>query len=132
MIQHLFFECHYARFLWQVVYLVFGFKPPTSSLHLFHSWSKLGDNKQNYLLLTRAASLCCAIWLTRNDFVLTMVTQEHFSRFYSGGRTDFGSRFNGARMITKIKFTKNYFKCHAFFVSFFASNGWSFVYRLGL
>jgi hypothetical protein len=31
--------------LWQAVYLVFRFKPPTSSFHLFHGWSKLGGNK---------------------------------------------------------------------------------------
>jgi hypothetical protein len=68
-IQHLFFKFHYSRFLWQSVYLVFDFKPQRNSLHLFDSWSKLGGNKQNYLLLIRAASLCYAIWLTRNDSV---------------------------------------------------------------
>ena len=36
--EYLFFECRYVHFLWQA-----------SSLHLFHSWSKMGGNKHNYL-----------------------------------------------------------------------------------
>lgn len=30
--------------LWQAIYLVFHFKPPTGNFHLFHGWSKLGGN----------------------------------------------------------------------------------------
>ena len=45
-IQHLFFDCHYARFLWRAVHLVFGITHPTSVSHLFGGWSKLGRPKQ--------------------------------------------------------------------------------------
>jgi len=34
-IKHLFFDCHYARFLWRAVHWVFGITPPTSVSHLF-------------------------------------------------------------------------------------------------
>jgi hypothetical protein len=37
-IQHLFFECHYAKALWQAVCYVLGIKPPKSTNNLFNSW----------------------------------------------------------------------------------------------
>jgi hypothetical protein len=37
-IQHLFFECHYAKALWQAVCYVLGIKLPKSTNNLFNSW----------------------------------------------------------------------------------------------
>jgi hypothetical protein len=36
---------------------------------LFNNWTKGGGNKHNLLLLTVAAALCWAIWITRNEVV---------------------------------------------------------------
>ena len=41
-IHHLFFECHYAKFLWHAIHIVLGITPPESTEHLFNSWSKQG------------------------------------------------------------------------------------------
>jgi len=36
-IQHLLFECHYAKFLWRAVNIVFGISPPQSNIDLFNA-----------------------------------------------------------------------------------------------
>jgi len=36
---------------------------------LFDIWSKMGTSKHNTLLLSAAAALCWAIWITRNEVV---------------------------------------------------------------
>ena len=60
-IQHLFFDCHYARFLWRAVHWEFGIAPPTCVSHLFGGWSKLGHRKHNLLVLSGTSALCWAI-----------------------------------------------------------------------
>ena len=37
-IQHLFFECHYAKFLWRALQITFGIHSPTSINDMFTSW----------------------------------------------------------------------------------------------
>ena len=39
-VQHLFFDCHIARFLWNVLFIILNFQPPKDIVHLFGSWSK--------------------------------------------------------------------------------------------
>ena len=68
-IQHLFFDCFYAKFLWRAVHLMFGISPPQSIDDLFNRWSKMGGNKHNSLLLTAASALGWAVWITRNEVV---------------------------------------------------------------
>jgi hypothetical protein len=68
-IQHLFFDCYYAKFLWRSIHLLFGIPPPLSINDLFENWSKLGSKKVNSLLLTAASALLWTIWLTRNEIV---------------------------------------------------------------
>ena len=68
-IQHLFVECHYAKFLWRAIHLVLGIPPLVNIELLFNNWSKQGGHKHNILLLTGAATICWLIWLTRNDTV---------------------------------------------------------------
>jgi hypothetical protein len=37
-IQHLFFDCLYARFLWGLVQITFNILPPQNIQHLFDTW----------------------------------------------------------------------------------------------
>ena len=60
-IQHLFVECHYAKFLWRAIHFVFGIPPPLNIEHLFNTWSKQGGQKHNILLLTGATAICWSI-----------------------------------------------------------------------
>jgi hypothetical protein len=45
---------------------------------LFLVWSKNGYKKYNLLLLTAAAALCWAIWLTRNEVVFDKCRSKTF------------------------------------------------------
>jgi len=48
-IQHLFFDCHVAKFVWNAVFFTFGLQPPSSVSHLLGSWLRgliLKDKKR--------------------------------------------------------------------------------------
>ena len=68
-IKHLFFECHYATFIWRAVQFSFGLSPHTSCCHIASSWLQGLDNKRKSLIWTGVAAICWAIWLSRNDIV---------------------------------------------------------------
>ena len=82
-IQHLFFECHYARFLWHSLHIVFGISPRNIN-HLFNDWAKLGGHRYNLKLLTSATTIWWAIWLTSNDSVFNNCYPKTFYGFFSG------------------------------------------------
>jgi hypothetical protein len=44
-INHLFFDCVYAKFLWRAIHILFGLTPPTDMSDLFLVWSKIGHKK---------------------------------------------------------------------------------------
>jgi hypothetical protein len=68
-IKHLFFECHFARTMWNLVQVATKLYPPCSISNLFNSWLR-GINKDlKQLVLLRAPSVCWAIWCYRNDIV---------------------------------------------------------------
>ena len=77
-IQHLFVECHYAKFLCRAVHFVLGVPTPVNVEHLFNNWSKQGGQKQNIMLLTGAIAICWSIQLTRNDTVFNNCTPKLF------------------------------------------------------
>ena len=68
-IQHLFFSCAHAKFLWRAVHVVFGLSQPSSVDDLFNRWCKVGDSKHNLLLQTAASAICWTIWISRNEVV---------------------------------------------------------------
>jgi hypothetical protein len=98
-IQH-FFSCSYAKFLWRAVYLLFGISPPQSTEELFNSWSKMGGNKQNLLLLTAASALLSAVWLTRNEVVFDRCRPKSFLQILFREPTGSGNGRNCSGMTT--------------------------------
>jgi hypothetical protein len=44
-IQHLFFECHIAKFIWTAVHIAFNIPRLVSVLHLFSDWACTGGLK---------------------------------------------------------------------------------------
>ena len=82
-----------CNFLWRGVFVLFGIKPLRNTNHLFNNQLKLGGCKHNYLsLMTRAATIFSAIWITRNDVVFHKRQPKNFYRFHLGRHTsyDFG------------------------------------------
>jgi len=68
-IKHLFFDCHFAKFLWRVVQYTFGLVPPTSVAQLYNDWLLRFDCKSKTQLVCGVSALCWALWLSRNDIV---------------------------------------------------------------
>jgi hypothetical protein len=68
-IQHLFFDCHFARFLWQVVQVSLNIGTPTSVEHLFSDCANGVGNRFKKIILVGAAALCWALWTSRNNMV---------------------------------------------------------------
>ena len=77
-IQHLFFYCTYAKFLWRSVHILFGIASPVDMVYLFDIWSKMGTSKHNTLLLSTASALCWAMWITRNKVVFDKCRPKTF------------------------------------------------------
>jgi len=68
-IQHLFFDCHVAKFAWNAVFFYFGIQTPTSVTHLLGSWLRGLPLKLRKQILVGVVALCWALWLCRNDAV---------------------------------------------------------------
>ncbi|WVZ88220.1 hypothetical protein U9M48_034764 [Paspalum notatum var. saurae] len=81
-IQHLFFGCHLAKFIWRIVFMTFGFIPPCNTAHLFNLWSCQGVENINHFF--GRSSLIWAIWLQRNDCVFDRKQPKSFCRYSSG------------------------------------------------
>jgi hypothetical protein len=60
-IQHLFFDCLYARFMWGLVHIIFGIQPPLNTNHLFGTWSNSLGRSFKRQLLVAASAFCWAI-----------------------------------------------------------------------
>ena len=77
-IQHLFIDCHFARFIWNTVHITFGIHPPSSISDMFGSWLHgIGAKLKNQILLG-AVALCWAMWLNRNDVVFNNAKTNTF------------------------------------------------------
>jgi hypothetical protein len=55
--------------LWRSIHMLFGIVVPVNMTDLYQHWSKLETKKYDLLLLTAAATLLWAIWITRNEVV---------------------------------------------------------------
>jgi hypothetical protein len=72
-IQHLFFDCPYARFVWQVIQVSFNITPPINIHHMFTWWMQGVEKKLRYKILVGSCTLCWALWLSRNDVIFDKV-----------------------------------------------------------
>lgn len=77
-IQHLFLQCKNARFIWGLVEICFGLKPPQNTMHMFSSWLNGIGGRLKQLLLVGASAICWAIWLSRNDVVFDKSPMKTF------------------------------------------------------
>ncbi|CAN6182020.1 unnamed protein product [Urochloa humidicola] len=68
-IQHLFFDCHLAKFIWRIVQVCFNLSPPTSVDYMFNGWLSGINRKLKSQILAGASAMCWAIWISRNDVV---------------------------------------------------------------
>ena len=77
-INHLFFDCHFAKTVWRIVHMTFGLSPPKNIPNLFGNWLK-GIPKND--LRNIRVGLCAVlrtIWNIRNDHVFNKQTSTSF------------------------------------------------------
>jgi hypothetical protein len=68
-IQHLFFDCHILKFIWRAVHIDFNIDVPISMMHMFNDRANGRGHRMRKCLLIGVASLCWAMWTSRNDIV---------------------------------------------------------------
>jgi hypothetical protein len=68
-IQHVFFDCHFAKFLWRVVQVSFNIAVPMSIVNIFDGWVAGLGSQYKSLVLVRATALCWALLTSRIDIV---------------------------------------------------------------
>jgi hypothetical protein len=68
-IQHLFFECVLAKYIWRVIHLVIGLPPPNNSRHMIGGWVYGMNPKDRQIFLIGIGAMLWVIWLSRNDIV---------------------------------------------------------------
>lgn len=81
ILQHFVFLKSNGKVFWNVVRITFAIQPPCSVSNLLGSWLKnFSMNLRNQILSYEPTTLCCAIWLSRNDVVFSKNTHL----FYAG------------------------------------------------
>ena len=66
-IQHLFFNCQNAKFLWRLISVVFNLPMPLNVNYMFTHWLNGLRKQRKHQALVGACAILWAIWLTRND-----------------------------------------------------------------
>ena len=72
-IQHLLFDCHFAKFMWRIVQISFNLIPATSIHNFFSGWLEGLNRKLKSQILVGASAFGWALWLTRNNIVFDKV-----------------------------------------------------------
>ena len=68
-IQNLFFHCHVAHFVWRVVQVAFGLRPPKNTKEFFGPWQGQVDSKLRSQVCVGASAIVWSIWLSRKDVI---------------------------------------------------------------
>lgn len=131
-IQHLFFECHHAKFLWRLCHIALGILPPRGVSDMFGGWVQQGGST-NSLFLLGAAGFCWALWLHRNDVVFEKSRPKSFLQVLFRG-------IHWIRYWAKLQqnedqaqlITEGCRRMETLALQLFASHGWSHVARISL
>ena len=66
-VDHLFFECSLAKFIWSVVAIVVGAPCRPCSFDQFWRWAQVYMSGGKTFLMVGLAAICWAIWRSRNS-----------------------------------------------------------------
>ena len=86
-IQHLFFDCHFAKFVWRTVHVSLNLIPPTSVHNLFTSWLHGINRKLKSKILVGASAIYWAIWLIRDDIIFDKAVAPSYLQVIFRGPT---------------------------------------------
>jgi hypothetical protein len=84
-IQHLFFECRGARFVWNILFITFNIQPPKSTSHMFGSWIRRFAPGLRKQMVVGIVAICWGLWLNRNDAVFqNIITNSYLQVIFRG------------------------------------------------
>ena len=130
-IQHLFFDCHYARFLWRTIFFTFGIREPTSIQDMGSSWLQEFDKETKAKIYVGAIAICWALWISRNDVVFDKKPIITYLQVLFRGT--YWCRFWGLLQRREEDIVRIKVACRTLEVSMmqiFAKHGWSFRNRI--
>ena len=84
-IQHLFFDCHVARLVWNIISIAFGIQTPSSVSNMLGPWRRSFPRKQRKTILIGVTALCWAIWPVGMMSSLKAPLLSPLCRQFSGG-----------------------------------------------
>jgi len=132
-IQHLFFDCHYAKFIWRAISFSFGLDIPTSVDNMCYGWLQGIHPKHRPNILVGAIAICWSLWLNRNDIVFNKCIVKTYMQVLF--RATYWCRFWA--MLQRREEDTNWMKtaCRSLettVMQIFINHGWSFRNRLAL
>jgi hypothetical protein len=68
-IQHLFFECPFAKVIWCIVHMTFSLVPPKNVTNLFGNWLKGIPKKEVMQIRVGVCAIVWTMWNVRNNFI---------------------------------------------------------------
>ena len=124
-IQHLFFDCHFAKFNWRIVHVFFNSLPPTSVHNIFTGWLEGVNRKLKSQIIVCASAFCWAIWLTRNDVVFNKAVAPSYLQAIFRGTWSLLQKEEEDRHLMKMGCKT----IETAAMEVFARHGWSFSNR---
>jgi hypothetical protein len=73
IVQHLFFDCVLAKFIWSMIYLTFDLRPPDNIRHVFSDWVQNMKSNNKKIFFVGICVMLWAIWLNRNDIIFNKI-----------------------------------------------------------
>jgi hypothetical protein len=73
-IQHLFFNCELAKFIWRVIHLVSGLPPPNNIRYMFRAWVHDMNSSNKQIFLVGLGAMLWVILLNHNDVIFNKIS----------------------------------------------------------
>jgi hypothetical protein len=82
-IQHLFFECPFAKIIWCIIHMTFGLTPSKNVINLFGNWLKRIPKNDLVQIRVGVCAVIWTLWDTRNDHILKNLkkSKKNYSLF---------------------------------------------------
>jgi hypothetical protein len=77
-INHLFFQCHFARLVWRVVHFTFNTAPPTNCTNMLENWLNGIDKDTNAGIQVGTCAIVWSLWNCGNDIIIKKKGNAHF------------------------------------------------------
>ena len=78
IIQHLFFDCPFAKVLWRIVHLPFSLTPPINTTNLFGNRLNGVNQKDKQHIRVGVCATLWALWHVRNNFIFNQFSFPSF------------------------------------------------------